>query len=80
MEQQVGGSGDGMALAGVELAKRMQLGGTRLAEKAVPGIRSERCDAGEPSLNAAKIDRAKYRRQIDAERAYSWPRSSRRLA
>ncbi len=52
------GGRDRMARAGAEFAERMQLGRPRNAEEAVPNLRSEGDNAGQPTFEIAEPDRA----------------------
>ena len=60
-----------MARARPELAKRMQLGGLRRAEQAVPGVRADAHDAGEIGLDVAEADGAHQARQVAAKIPHS---------
>src|SRR6266852_4690646 len=60
-----------MASIGADLAELMQFGWSRLPEKLVPRIRSERHDAGEVAFLVAKSNRAQEGGKIRAKRAHN---------
>src|SRR5580692_8711337 len=59
-----------MAVAAPEFPEGMQFRRSRIAEELVPGIRSEGRDAGESSINVAKLNRANQPGKVAAEGTY----------
>jgi hypothetical protein len=70
MKENIAGRGDGVARTGANLAKRMKLGGSRVAEQPVPDDGPETDDARQVSGGLAKAHGANQRRQIRAYRPY----------
>ena len=59
MEEEVGGSGRSVAIAGAEFFEGVELGGAGIVgEEFVPGVGAEGGDAGEPAFDAAEVDGA----------------------
>ena len=57
MEEEVGGSGRSVAIAGAEFFEGVELGGARIVgEEFVPGVGAERGDAGEAAFDAPEVD------------------------
>jgi hypothetical protein len=79
MEQEIAGRCDRLARSGPELAKRVKLGGARLAEQPIPGVLPKSHDAGQPGLEIAKFDGANQAREIGAERPRRRPIVSARV-
>ena len=67
VKEDVTRSGDGVAGACANLAKRMKLGGSRCTKKFVPGLRPESNDTCKARLHVTKLNGAYEPREVRAE-------------